>query len=89
MSEVPHCPDCKRADKVKVRSGRGYSYYCNNCDIVIMPDEIVDGPFIDMVKERMFNHPEKVKNKAEFDFSDKCTCEWCEDGRPGIDDISF
>lgn len=87
MSEVPHCPDCKRADTVQVRKAPGYEYYCDNCQRVIYPDDIVDGPYIDMVSERMFRNAEEIKKNAEFEFNDKCSCEYCEKGRPGLDEI--
>jgi hypothetical protein len=84
---VPHCPECKRADKVKTRSGNGYEYYCNNCFNVILPDEIVEAAFIDMVKDSMFKNPEKVKSNAEFEYSEKCECDYCSKGRPGLDEL--
>lgn len=87
MSEVPHCPECKRADKVKVKNGSGYEYYCRNCERTIKTDDIVDGPFIDMVSDSMFKNPKKVKQNSEFDFNEQCTCGYCERGRPGLEEI--
>lgn len=87
MSEVPHCPSCNRADTVSVRAGPGYEYYCSTCNRIIKPDEITDGPFIDMVSERMFREYEQRKNNAVFEFNDNCECEYCERGCPGLEEI--
>lgn len=89
MTEVPHCPNCYRADTVVVRRGPGYEYYCRNCNTIIKPDDITDAPFIDMVKDRMFNNPERVKKNAEYTFSDECECQYCERGRPGLEEINL
>lgn len=88
MSEVPHCPDCGRADTVTPRRGPGYEYYCDNCDRVIQTSEITDAAFIDMVSRSMFRDPDQIEEQAEKDFfSDKCECEWCERGRPGLEEF--
>jgi transcription initiation factor TFIIIB Brf1 subunit/transcription initiation factor TFIIB len=87
MSEVPHCPECERADTVTVRDGSQYEYYCRNCNLVIEPDDVTDAAWIDMVSDSMFTDAEAVSASATHDYSSECECDWCERGRPGIDDI--
>lgn len=87
MSEVPHCPDCNRADRVGARRGT-YEYYCDNCDLVFDPDDVVDAAWIDMVANRMFDHPAEALDRAAHEYSDDCECQWCDRGRPGMDKIN-
>lgn len=84
MSEVPHCPECRRADTVEVRKGPRYEYYCSNCNRVIEADDIEDKVFFERVKRSMFKNPRKVEDQVVHEYSEKCQCEWCERGRPGI-----
>lgn len=85
MSEVPHCPDCRRADKVKTTAMPRYTYYCRNCDRTIEPNEIEDVAFIDMVSKSMFRDYDDVAEQARPFYSDGCECQWCERGRPALD----
>jgi len=90
MSEVPHCPECGRADTVDTRSGPGWEYYCHipGCQTLFEPDDVVDAAWIDMVAERMFDDPEAAHNRATHDeYSADCECGWCDRGRPGVESI--
>ena len=89
MSEVPHCPECARADTVDVRKGPEYEYYCRRCARVIKPDDVTDAAWVDMVSEMMFNDPQGVKERSEHNYSTNCECSWCERGRPGMDAINL
>lgn len=87
MSEVPHCPECARADTVTVRQGPGYEYYCRNCARVIEPDDVTDAAWIDMVSDTMFRDADAASERATHNYSPECECDWCERGRPGMDAI--
>jgi len=85
MSEVPHCPSCLEADSVSVRNGPTCEYYCRSCNLVIVPDDVIDIAWIDMVSDSMFKNPEEVKETASKDYSDSCDCDWCSRGRRGLE----
>jgi hypothetical protein len=90
MSEVPHCPECGRADTVSSRRGPGWEYYCDipGCQTLFEADDVTDAAWIDMVSEMMFSDSEAVIEQAEHEYADDCACDWCERGRPGMDDIA-
>lgn len=85
IQEVPHCPDCGRADAVTIQESPDYSYGCTNpfCGRAeILLEDIVDWPFMDMCSS-MFDD-ERIEKAANnpMEFSDECECDWCQRGRP-------
>lgn len=87
MGEVPHCPDCNRADIVDVRNG-SYTYWCHSCDHVIRPDDVTDGPWVDMVADRMFVDAETTTmNATDVTFSEACCCDYCLRVRDRVVDV--
>lgn len=87
MSNVPHCPECRRADRVEWRKGPKYEYYCRSCNHVFEPDDVLDAAWIDIMSDKMFTNPDDIAERAEHGYSDKCECDWCEDGRPGMAEL--
>jgi hypothetical protein len=80
MTEVPHCPECHRRDYVKPRSGYNIHYRCDNpsCENIFYPDDVVDGPWVDMVHDSIFNDPVATTLEAgRIAFADDCTCDYC------------
>lgn len=79
MTQVPHCPDCGRADTVdphQTRSG-DYAWVCNKpaCGRdVITQSDVRDIPF--MAGSQLYDESD-IKSVSEQDYSNECTCNWC------------
>lgn len=80
LTDVPHCPECHRADRVEARPGPSHEFYCDQptCQTVFYPDDVVDGPWVDLSSDFMFDDPEETTLQAgKIIFADDCTCTYC------------
>lgn len=78
MTDVPHCPECHRADHVEPTVGVDYQCRYPECSTLFTPDDVVDGPWVDLAADSVFDDVEETTlNAGKIIFADDCTCTYC------------